>query len=171
MHLVPASSRPQLLAFALLYGVGYGATYTLIQSKAARLYGREPDFPRLQSFLVLWQYIGSFLGVTCSAAIEHLSGSYGPSFAVFPLLGLAVCIHNACIDAGWRSAALRRCHASSGAAAVGCGSAAGRAAQAGCPQPDGLALAGPVAAVPVNGGVRTVETVATEDARHAAVDG
>ena len=139
LQLAPASSRPQLLLFATLYGLGYGATYTLIQSKAARLFGRKPDFSRLQSFLVLWQYIGSFLGVTCSAALEDATGSYGPSFAVFPLLGLAVCAHNACIDAGARSSALRS--ASTDAAAGG----AGAAHLGACQLPDGLALSAAVA--------------------------
>ena len=70
-ELLPASTPAQLGCFAVVYGLGYGATYTLVQSRAAQLFGTIDDFSRLQGFLVLWQYIGSFLGVVVTATLRE----------------------------------------------------------------------------------------------------
>jgi len=77
----------------MVYGLGYGASFTLVQSRAARLFGRREGFARLQSFLVLCQYIGSFAGVTLTAQLRDLTGSYAMPFLVFPVLALLTTLH------------------------------------------------------------------------------
>ena len=112
-ELLPASTPAQLGCFAVVYGLGYGATYTLVQSRAAQLFGTIDDFSRLQGFLVLWQYIGSFLGVVVTATLREATGSYAAAFAAFPPMALLVCAHNATID----STAARGVSAPSGSGA------------------------------------------------------
>ena len=85
----PARGQAQLVAFVCTFGVGYGATFTLVQSRAAQIYGGRPDFPALQSCLAVGQYMGSFLGVVITSQLRAASGSFVTPFAIFPLLGLA----------------------------------------------------------------------------------
>ena len=40
----PVASQAQLVAFALVFGAGWGAAFTLVQSRAAQLYGQRADF-------------------------------------------------------------------------------------------------------------------------------
>ena len=55
------------------YGLGYGASFFLVQSRAARAYGRRNGFGRLQGALVCAQYVGSFLA---SRQQRCATGSY-----------------------------------------------------------------------------------------------
>ena len=91
--LTPAHTHLHLVAFAGVYGLGYGASFTLVQSKAARLFGRRHGFSRLQSFLVVSQYVGSFSGVAITARLREVFGSYLRAFAIFPVLGLVMTAH------------------------------------------------------------------------------
>lgn len=68
-------------------------TFTLIQSRAAALYGGAPDFSTLQSGLAVAQYAGSFLGVVVTAQLRGRTGSFVHSFALLPLLGFVSCLH------------------------------------------------------------------------------
>ena len=86
--LAPASGHLQLVLFAVTFGLGYGCTFTLIQSRAAQLYGMRPDFPSLQSCLAVGQYIGSFVGVLLTSQLRELGGSFVGPFALLPILGL-----------------------------------------------------------------------------------
>ena len=91
-RLAPATSHWQLVAFSCAYGLGYGATFTLIQARAAQLYGARADFPALQSCLAVGQYVGSFLGVLITSQMRGASGTYVLPFAIFPFLGAAIAV-------------------------------------------------------------------------------
>lgn len=97
MRIAPMESTPQLVAFAVAFGLGYGATFTLVQSRAAQLYGGEPDFKLVQSALAVVQYVGSFLGVALTSQLAQLCGSFVRAFAVFPVLGVLACLHCVCL--------------------------------------------------------------------------
>ena len=97
LELVAAASHPQLVAFAVCYGLGYGAAFTIVQSRAAHLYGQSADFSTLQSALAVAQYLGSFLGVLVTAQLREATGSYVAPFSLFPLLGLLICGHCWCV--------------------------------------------------------------------------
>ena len=96
------SDEAQLAAFAVAYGLGYGASFALVQSHAAKAYGGREGFGRLQGALVLAQYVGSFLGITLTARLREATGSYLAPFALFPVLAAMVCGHCCCL--GWGGA-------------------------------------------------------------------
>ena len=90
--LTPTTSAHQLAAFALVYGAGYGASFTLVQSRAAKLFGAREGFARLQSFLLVAQYLGSFLGVAVTGYLRDATGAYTAPFCVLVLLAAAACV-------------------------------------------------------------------------------
>ena len=92
-QLAPVSGSAQLAAFSVVYGLGYGASFSLVQSRAARHYGHREGFGRLQGALVCAQYVGSFLGITVTALLREVTGSYLGAFALFPALAALVCLH------------------------------------------------------------------------------
>ena len=92
-QLAPVSGSSQLLAFSVVYGLGYGASFSLVQSRAARHYGHREGFGRLQGALVCAQYVGSFLGITVTALLREMTGSYLAPFSLFPALAALVCLH------------------------------------------------------------------------------
>lgn len=97
----PVASQAQLVAFALVFGAGWGAAFTLVQSRAAQLYGQRADFAKLQSALAVGQYVGSFLGVwTTSTLRDRATGSFVKGFAILPVLGLLNCV--LCVRVFWR---------------------------------------------------------------------
>ena len=93
LTLEAADGHPQLLMFATCFGLGYGGCFTLSQSRAARLYGHTDSFSQLQSVLAVAQYLGSFCGVVVTSSLQERSGSFCGAFALFPLLGMAMCMH------------------------------------------------------------------------------
>ena len=98
-RIAPVSSEAQLAAFAITYGLGYGASFALVQSHAAKAYGRREGFGRLQGALVLAQYVGGFCGVTLTALLRERTQSYLAPFALFPVLALIMCGH--CYSISW----------------------------------------------------------------------
>ena len=50
----PMISHAHLVAFAAVYGLGYGGVLTLVMSKPIALYGSTEGFPKLQGFLLTW---------------------------------------------------------------------------------------------------------------------
>ena len=93
LALTPATSHAQLLVFSLIYGLGYGGGFTLVQASPAKLFGDCKSFAALMSFIVVWQYAGAFAGVAVSAALHDCTGSYTLPFSLFPLCSLMVAIH------------------------------------------------------------------------------
>jgi MFS family permease len=92
-ELTPASEPTQLIAFVSTFGLGYGVAFTLVQSRAAQLYGGRSDFARLQSALAVPQYLGSFLGVLLTSSLRDAeTHSFARPFALLPLIGLLNCI-------------------------------------------------------------------------------
>ena len=108
-RIAPVSSEAQLAAFVITYGLGYGASFALVQSHAAQAYGRREGFGRLQGALVLAQYVGGFGGVTLTALLRERTQSYLAPFALFPVLALIMCGH--CYFISWGGS---RCGRSSG---------------------------------------------------------
>lgn len=77
----------------MVYGLGYGGSFTLVQARAAQLYGRADGFALLQSGLAVAQYVGSFLGVLLTAQLREATSSFVAPFAIFPALGALVTAH------------------------------------------------------------------------------
>jgi MFS family permease len=92
-EVLTASSHPQLVAFSVCFGLGYGSSFTLVQSRAAALYGQLEGFSKLQSTLAVAQYAGSFLGVLVTAQLRQSTGSFVQPFGILTLLGLLSCVH------------------------------------------------------------------------------
>ena len=90
MELRPAQGHVQMVAFACTFGLGYGGTFTLVQSRAAQLHGARADFPKLQSCLGVAQYVGSFLGVLLTSQLRELDEkhSFTWPFALLTPLGV-----------------------------------------------------------------------------------
>ena len=94
LELTAARSHAQLAVFAVTFGLGYGGCFTLIQARAAQIYGARADFSKLQSCLAVCQYVGSFLGVTVTSQLrDQASGSFVRPFALFPIVGLLNLLH------------------------------------------------------------------------------
>ena len=93
LELVITTQRAQLVAFAVCFGLGYGCSFTLVQSRAAALYGHLDSFSQLQSYLAVCQYAGSFSGVALTALIREATGSFVRPFCILTLLSLLACCH------------------------------------------------------------------------------
>lgn len=93
-------SHGQLLAFAIIYGLGFGGSYSLLSAKPAKLLGRMADFGKLQGFLMLFQVIGGFLGTLVTGKLRELSGSYTWSFYVFIVMAFLASCHYAALELG-----------------------------------------------------------------------
>jgi len=99
-HLVdvePTTSHAQLVVFAMVYGLGYGTSFSIIQVKAAQLYGSKEGYVQLQSFLTAFQFGGGFVGTLATGMLRDATGSYRASFLVYPWLALATCAHCVCV--------------------------------------------------------------------------
>ena len=107
LRLGPAQGHAQLVCFALTFGVGYGVAFTLVQSRAAQLYGHRGDFPRLQSALAVSQYLGSFVGVLLTSQLRDAQGGFVRPFALFAPIGLLNCLLCVSVFAGDRGCACR----------------------------------------------------------------
>jgi len=93
-------SHQQLLAFAVVYGLGFGGCYSLLSAKPAKMLGRMADFGKLQGFFMLFQVIGGFLGTLITGKLRVLTGSYTWSFYVFILMAFLACCHYAALELG-----------------------------------------------------------------------
>lgn len=75
------SSGGEALGFALVFGLGYGGCYALVQSKAALHFGHRRGFKALQGFLFVWQMGGTVLGELITPELAH-HFSYTVAFGV-----------------------------------------------------------------------------------------
>ena len=69
------------VAFALTFGLGYGGSYALVQSKAALHFGHRRGFKALQGFLFSWQVAGQISGELVTPELAHAL-SYAAAFGV-----------------------------------------------------------------------------------------
>jgi len=99
------SSHSQLVAFAVVYGFGFGAAFAVLCAKPAKLFGKMPDFSKLQGFLMVFQVVGGFLGTLVTGKLRTLTGSYTTSFHVFVLMAFLALLHYIGLEAS-RSARL-----------------------------------------------------------------
>ena len=77
----------ETLTFAILFGIGYGGGYSLIQSRAALHFGHRRGFKTVQGFLSAGQYAGMTCGYFIPPLLAH-AFSYSVSFSA--LCGSAV---------------------------------------------------------------------------------
>lgn len=75
------------VAFALVFGLGYGGSYALVQSKAALHFGHRRGFKSLQGFLFCWQMAGQISGELVTPELAHAL-SYTAAFGVLFCLAL-----------------------------------------------------------------------------------
>eukprot|EP00439_Symbiodinium_sp_Y106_P060265 s1401_g8.t2 len=52
------TNHNQLMAFAVIYGLGFGGSYSVLSAKPAKMFGKMDDFSKLQGFFMLFQVIG-----------------------------------------------------------------------------------------------------------------
>jgi MFS family permease len=71
----------EAVGFAVLYGLGYGGSFALVQSKAALHFGHRRGFKTLQGFLFGWQMAGMITGELLTPELAH-AFSYTAAFAV-----------------------------------------------------------------------------------------
>jgi len=90
-------SHTQLLAFALVYGLGYGGVLTIVASKAIALYGGFEGLPKLQGFLLTWQRSGIILGVAVTGSLGELTGSFVLPFTLLLVFAMLAAVHFVCI--------------------------------------------------------------------------
>lgn len=93
-------SHSQLLGFTVIYGLGFGGSYSLVSAKPAKILGRMEDFGKLQGFFMLFQVIGGFLGTLVTGKLRELTGSYTCSFYVFAAMAFLAMGHYVALEAG-----------------------------------------------------------------------
>ena len=92
--------RAQLMVFALVYGIGYGAVFTLTMSKPISAYGRIAGFAKMQGFIVMVQRLGMIAGVALIGSLHELTGSFTLPFSLLPWLAALAAVHYIAIDGG-----------------------------------------------------------------------
>ncbi|CAJ1330843.1 unnamed protein product [Effrenium voratum] len=88
----------QLLGFVVVLGLAQGMCFNLVCSKAAKMFGRMPEYSKLQSFFMTFQMIGGFLGTLVTGKLRARSGDYTLSFYVFIVMALLGCCHYLCLE-------------------------------------------------------------------------
>lgn len=84
------TSRPQLIAFAVLFGAGYGGTFSMIQLMVPECFGPK-ELGRILGIVTLIDTFGAFVGITLTGYLRTSTGSYLIPFLtviVVSLLGL-----------------------------------------------------------------------------------
>lgn len=81
------SAGAEALAFAIVFGLGYGGTYALVQSKAAIHFGHRRGFKALQGFLFSWQMAGTVSGEVFTPELAHVC-SYSVSFGALAAMAV-----------------------------------------------------------------------------------
>lgn len=89
----PTSSRSQLWLFSVVYGLGFGASYSVTVSKPAKIFGSMPDFGKVQAFLMLFQTIGGVAGTLITSKLREATGSFTASFCVFVVMAVLCVLH------------------------------------------------------------------------------
>lgn len=69
------TSRPQLIAFAVLFGAGYGGTFSMIQLMVPECFGPR-ELGRILGIVTLIDTIGAFVGITLTGYLRTSTGSY-----------------------------------------------------------------------------------------------
>ena len=98
--LKPTANPTQLLLFAVVYGLGYGASYAVISAKPAKLFGEMPEFGKLQGFWMLFQVIGGFFGTILTGKLRVATGSFTLPFCIFIAMALMACLHYIALEHG-----------------------------------------------------------------------
>ena len=101
------ASRSQLQIFAVVYGLGYGSFFPVLQSCGPKLFGKLEGFARIQSALKLAEFCGAFVGVAGASILRDKTGSFVTSFAMLPFVGLIAGILYLRADYLWRFRASR----------------------------------------------------------------
>jgi len=91
--LQPTSDRARLWIFAVVYGGGYGACYSVISSKPAKMFGNMPEFSKLQAFLLFFQVVGGLCGTMVTTKLRVVSGSYTAPFCIFVVMAFLGSLH------------------------------------------------------------------------------
>mmetsp|Transcript_19631 Transcript_19631/g.32726 ORF Transcript_19631/g.32726 Transcript_19631/m.32726 type:complete len:420 (+) Transcript_19631:196-1455(+) len=82
-----SSGGIEALVFAIVFGLGYGGAYALVQSKAALHFGHRHGFKAMQGFLYCWQMAGTISGEIITPELAHAK-SFAAAFAA--VTGIAV---------------------------------------------------------------------------------
>merc|ERR1712085_37483 len=77
----PTSNHGQLLVFAIVYGLGYGACFSVLSSRPAKLFGHMPEFSKLNAFSPGLPGVWRLLRDTCH---NEAPGDHGKLRAIVP---------------------------------------------------------------------------------------
>jgi MFS family permease len=83
----------QLLVFSVVYGLGWGASFSVLASMPAKIFGGAPDFAKLQGFLALFQMGGGALGTMVTGELSGSTGSFDTAFHLFTIASAVACVH------------------------------------------------------------------------------
>ena len=78
------SNHSQLLAFTIIYGLGFGASYSVLLAKPAKMFGKMAEFSKLQAFLMLFQVLGGFCGTLITGSQTSLGLTFQPGSSRCP---------------------------------------------------------------------------------------
>jgi MFS family permease len=84
------TGRAQLIAFAVLFGLGYGGTFSMIQLMVPECFGPR-ELGRILGIVTLIDTFGAFAGITLTGYLRTTTGSYLIPFlavVIVSLLGL-----------------------------------------------------------------------------------
>ncbi|CAE7210092.1 ybfB [Symbiodinium sp. CCMP2592] len=102
------SNHSQLLAFTIIYGLGFGASYSVLLAKPAKMFGKMAEFSKLQAFLMLFQVLGGFCGTLITGKLRSATGSYAAAFHVFIAMALVTCFNYVAVEMSKTSRRLRQ---------------------------------------------------------------
>ncbi len=80
-------SQRQLGAFAVLFGLGYGGTFSMIQLMVAECFGPR-ELGRILGIVTLIDTLGAFAGITITGYLRTTTGSYFIPFLMVVLVSL-----------------------------------------------------------------------------------
>ncbi|CAE7650658.1 ybfB [Symbiodinium sp. CCMP2456] len=102
------SNHSQLLAFTIIYGLGFGASYAVLMAKPAKMFGQLAEFSKLQGFLMLFQVLGGFCGTLITGKLRSATGSYAAAFHVFIAMASVTCFNYVAVEMSKTSRRLRQ---------------------------------------------------------------
>merc|ERR1711971_785950 len=90
----------RLVLFAIVYGFAFGASYTLVSSLPAKMFGKKPEFSQLQAFFILFQVFGGFAGTLVTGKLRSMTGSFALPFSIFSVMAVLAFLHYLLLDGG-----------------------------------------------------------------------
>jgi sugar phosphate permease len=101
-----AHAPPRLMAFAVVFGLGFGGSFTLIQLVAVESFG-QLALGRILGVIIFIDTMGGALGTLLAGQIRTTSGDYFQSFSVVTVVAIIAVINVLMIPAARRAGSER----------------------------------------------------------------